>query len=39
MMKYEFKIQSDYIRQTVTPVLVLEVETAGMWNSVSRVKF
>lgn len=28
-----------YIGQTVTPVLVLEVETSGMWDSVARVKF
>lgn len=35
----DFNLQEDYIGQTVTPVLVLEVETAGMWDSVARVKF
>lgn len=35
----DYNLQEDYIGQTVTPVLVLEVETAGMWDSVARVKF
>ena len=34
-----YALAEDYIGQTVTPVLVLEVETAGMWDSVARVKF
>lgn len=35
----DYNLQEDYIGQTVTPVLVLEVETAGLWDSVARVKF
>ncbi len=35
----DYNLQEDYIGQTVTPVLVLEVETPGMWDSVSRIKF
>lgn len=35
----DYNLQEDYIGQTVTPILVLEVETAGMWDSVARVKF
>lgn len=35
----DYNLQEDYIGQTVTPVLVLEVETAGLWDSVARIKF
>lgn len=35
----DYNLQEDYIGQTVTPVLVLEVETAGMWDSVARITF
>lgn len=35
----DYNLQEDYIRQTVTPVLVLEVETPGLWDSVSKTKF
>ncbi len=35
----DYNIDSAYIGQTVTPVLVLEVETPGMWDSVSKIKF
>lgn len=35
----DYNIEDAYIGQTVTPVLVLEVETPGMWDSVSRIKF
>lgn len=35
----DYNLQEDYVGQTVTPVLVLEVETAGLWDGVARVKF
>lgn len=35
----DYNLQEDYIGQTVTPVLILEVETAGLWDSVARIKF
>lgn len=35
----DYNLQKDYIGQTVTPVLVMEVETAGLYDSVARVKF
>lgn len=35
----DYNLQEDYIGQTVTPVLVMEVETAGLYDSVARVKF
>lgn len=35
----DYNLQEDYVGQTVTPIIVMEVETAGLWDSITHTIF